>query len=540
MLPPMPAESRPVSAPHGRGFLDYQKDPLADSWDAIVIGSGIGGLASAALLARHGKKRVLVLERHYVPGGFTHTFRRGAYEWDVGVHYVGEVENSKSVIRRAFDKITDGRLQWAPMPEVYDRIRIADREYEFPRGVNRLRARLKEYFPSEARAIDRYLALMTRTHKIKNLFMAEKGVPAPVAWLFGGMMRSPFLRAARRTTAEVLGEITQNRELIGLLTAQWGNFGLPPGQSSFGVHSIIAGHYLEGGFYPVGGSARIASLIAPVIEHHGGRIVVRAEAAEILLENNQAAGVRMANGRVFRSPLVVSDIGAHKTFLRMLPQANPTVAGIESQLRAIPPTMGHLCLYVGLKQSAASLGLTGTNLWVYPNCEHDANVARVASDPRAPFSVLYISFPSAKDPEFHQRHPDLATVEVLTLVPYGWFSQWQDTAWKRRGETYDGFKAELASRLQAELERNVPALAGKIDHAELSTPLSTRHFAGCEHGEAYGLSASPQRFQLRCLSPRTPLRGVFLTGQDISCTGVAGALMGGVLAASAMLNRPLV
>lgn len=87
----------------------------ADRYDAIVIGSGMGGLTSAALLAKHGSMRVLVLERHYTAGGYTHVFRHGDYEWDVGVHYVGEVGDERSDVRLLFDEITDGRLTWAPM-----------------------------------------------------------------------------------------------------------------------------------------------------------------------------------------------------------------------------------------------------------------------------------------------------------------------------------------------------------------------------------------------------------------------------------------
>src|SRR6202046_1223635 len=100
----------------------YKQRPIAETWDAIVIGSGIGGLATAALLARHAGQRVLVLERHYTAGGFTHAFRRPGYEWDAGVHYVGRVNDPTSSVHAAFDHITEGRLAWNPMPDVYDRI----------------------------------------------------------------------------------------------------------------------------------------------------------------------------------------------------------------------------------------------------------------------------------------------------------------------------------------------------------------------------------------------------------------------------------
>ena len=101
----------------------YKRHPVTDHYDAIVIGSGIGGLACAAMLAKHGDKKVLVLERHYTPGGYTHVFHRPGYEWDVGVHYVGDVSPG-SPTRRVFDDISDGRIEWADMGDVYDRVMI--------------------------------------------------------------------------------------------------------------------------------------------------------------------------------------------------------------------------------------------------------------------------------------------------------------------------------------------------------------------------------------------------------------------------------
>ena len=102
-------------------FTKYSSELSKESYDAIIIGSGIGGLSTAAILSKFGKK-VLVLERHYVPGGFSHTFKRkNGFEWDVGVHYVGRVESEKSLLRKSFDYVTNGSLQWANMCDVYDK-----------------------------------------------------------------------------------------------------------------------------------------------------------------------------------------------------------------------------------------------------------------------------------------------------------------------------------------------------------------------------------------------------------------------------------
>ncbi len=521
--------------------VSYKQVSLEDHWDAIVIGSGMGGLTTAALLAKHAGKRVLVLERHYTAGGFTHAFHRPGYEWDVGVHYVGQVEDPTSPVRAAFDHITEGRLAWNPMPDVYDEIRIADRVYEFRKGLEQFRDGLLASFPSEGPAIDRYLAAVHSAVKASNLYFTEKAVPRMVARLAGSLMRAPFLRWSNRTTADVLGEITTNRELIGVLTAQWGDYGLPPAQSSFAAHATVVQHYLNGASYPVGGASRIAESIAPIIERTGGRIVVSAEVETILMDKSgRAAGVKMADGREFRAGVVVSDAGALNTFGRLLPQDVSGCAAIQDDIHAVGSSMSYVSLYAGLNKSAAGLGFTGTNIWAYPTPDHDSNVASYYADPTAPFPVLFISFPSAKDPEFTVRHPDHSTIEAITMAPYRWFARWENTRWKRRGVDYDGLKGSFTERLLDGLKHHVPAARGHIEHAEISTPLSTRHFSNYQAGEAYGLSATPSRFRLHSLSAQTPVPNLFLTGQDVAMLGVTGAMFGGVVAASAILKRNLV
>jgi len=426
------------------------------------------------------------------------------------------------------------------MPDVYDEIRIADRVYQFRSGMEQFRDGLVKSFPGEAAAIEGYLAAVQSCGKASNLYWAEKAIPRVAARLAGGWMRAPFLRWANQTTAEVLARFTSNPELIGVLTAQWGDYGLPPAQSSFAVHAMIVEHYMNGASFPVGGASQIAASIAPLIERAGGKIVVSAEVERILLDNaGRASGVRMADGREFRAPVIVSDAGAHNTFGRLLDPLMPPCSSILTEIRAIGHSMSYLNLYVGLNKTAPDLGFDGTNIWAYPTADHEANLARYYADPNEPFAGLYISFPSAKDPDFTRRHPGHSTVEVIAVAPCRWFSEWEDTRWKHRGASYEELKQRFTARLLEELERHVPAVRGNIEHAELSTPLTTRHFSNYQQGEAYGLPATPARFRLRSLGAQTPVRNLFLTGQDVTCLGVTGALFGGAIAASAILRRNL-
>ena len=130
-------------------------------------------------------------------------------------------------------------------------------------------------------------------------------------------------------------------------------------------------------------------------------------------------------------------------------------------------------------------------------------------------------------------------IEVVVPAPFSWFEKWTNSRWKHRGADYGQWKAVLTERLKSELEKSVPQVRGKIDHCELSTPLSTVSFTNHPKGSIYGLAHVPERFRLHCLGPRTPIRNLYLTGADVAVAGVTGAMMGGVLSASAILKRNL-
>ena len=503
----------------GRSFKQH---PPKGDFDAIVIGSGLGGLVTAAALARQGQKRVLVLERHYRVGGYTHVFTRPGYEWDVGVHYVGAV-GEDGPLRPLFDKLTDGKLRWAPLPDVYDVIELGERRYELVTGGRRFVERLVESFPAEREALEKYVRLVTATARRAQLtFMSRLG---------------PARAKSRReqTTREVLLTLTQNEELISVLTGQYGDYGLPPRRSSFSMHAAVVEHYLEGAWYPLGGSSEFARTLAPVIEASGGHLATNAEVAQVTIDHGAAVGVKLVTGEELRAPLIISDAGLPNTLGRLVPEAHRPPELVEA-LRSVEPSGAYLCLYLGFKSTDAELGLTGSNLWLYPDGAHDENVERFSADPDAPFPMLYFSFPSAKDPDFQRRHPGRATLEVITMASWEWFSQWQGSAWQKRGAQYEQLKERFKARLLEATYRRFPQLRGKVDHSELSTPLSTAHFAGHQRGEIYGLDSSPARFEL-ALRPKTSLPGLYLTGADLVSPGVGGAAFGGALCAASILGQ---
>jgi all-trans-retinol 13,14-reductase len=521
---------------HKQSTHFFRPERARGRFDAIVIGSGIGGLGVAALLARAGR-RVLVLDRHYTMGGFTHTFRRKNFEWDVGVHYVGEFHREGTLPNLLMRDITRGELQWAPMPRTYDRIVFPDRSYDLVQGRERFVDELATAFPADRDALVSYVAEADRVYASAMPFFQHKALPEFLQPVTRPFMCKKFSGYAGQTTAKALSRFTRDERLIGVLTGQWGTYGLPPQASSYAMHAIVASHYFDGAAYPIGGSESIAASILPTIEEAGGKVLLKAEVAEILVRSGRAIGVRLADGYELTSPVIVSDTGVENTFGRLLPRVESERSKIPAKLQSVQRSTGHVCLYVGLSNSAETLGLSATNLWIYQGYDHDELVKKHSKSAEGLLPVAYVSFPSAKDPDWNRRRGDRATLEVISLVPFDWFEPWKDTPWRKRGTEYDDLKSRLTDQMLHILYEHLPQLRGKVELAELSTPLSTRHFGNWRHGEIYGLACTPERFAIRWLKPRTPIKGLYLTGQDIVSHGLVGGLYASLVSASAILGR---
>lgn len=511
----------------------WSRESPPGPYDVIVIGSGMGGMTCAALLAKTGK-RVLVLEQHYVPGGFTHTFSRKGYTWDVGVHAVGEV-TTKSLPGRLLHALTDGALTWASLGAAYDQFHFPGGFHiDFPDSPQQFKANLVAAFPREEAGIERYLQLTKSVSRDMQGFLLGRMLPRSTDFFTGAVLARGVKPYLERTTADVVGELTADEKLRSLLTAQWGYYGSPPKRSAFAMHALVVKHFLWGGYYPVGGSAQLATTLLGTVAKTGGWTRIVADVEQLVFEHGRAVGVRLKTGEELRAGTVVSAIGTVPTVERLLPAAVRHDAWADS-VASLNPAPAHVCLYVAFKGDIREAGATSANQWFYETWSHEEEAWPVEPGKApAPCPVLYVSFPSLKDPEL-ARSPDAKhTAEVVTFVTYDDFAKWKSLRWHRRGEDYEAFKRAIEKTMLEQLLARLPKLRPLVDFVELSTPLSTEHFVRPARGSIYGLEPTPRRFANRWLRPRSPIPGLYFAGADMTSVGVIGAMMGGVLGAAAV------
>ncbi len=512
----------------------YSKLRIPNDLDVIVIGSGIGGLSTAAFLSKVGK-RVLVLEQHYIAGGCTHSFTERGIEHETGIHYIGNIDKRKKIL----DMITEENIEWCKMGldnnNIYDEIVIGDKKYYFRTGVNNFKRDMIEYFPNEAEAINKYIKLVQKVSQ-KDLFFNLKIIQSDwLSKLMSLFISSEYFKYVNNSAYNVIRELTDNEELIAVLCGQFGDYGPPPKKASFFVHASIANHYFEGGYFPKGGTGVIAEKIIPTIEKAGGRVLVSKAVKKIIIEDNEAIGVEMENGDRILAKTIVSAVGLRNTFKKLVSQEYPKYNNL---LNKIPESTSFMYMFVNLDGEPETMDLKSSNIWVWPERDYDKMIDTFMDNPYKNPMPFFIACSCAKDSTWKERFPGKSNAIVLTIGSKDWFSQWENQKCMKRGGGYESLKEAFAERMLEEgLYKHYPKTRGNVTHYDIGTPLTNQHYLGAYSGEAYGLDSTPYRYsKALSLKPKTSIKNLYLTGQDICTLGFTGALMGGVLTTHSILG----
>lgn len=516
----------------------YSSTLVEGPWDTIIIGSGASALTAGAMLAKAGQ-RVLLLEQHYQPGGYTHRFTRKNYEWDVGLHYMGKALQTSTWYHQMAG-ITGGAIELEPFKEYTDELYFPDCHIMVPNSYEGYIETLIDAFPHEKEGIHKYFEAIKFARKKLQLFFGLNLLPKPITRFSRRTFAYKISDLALHTTEQVMSRWIKDDKLKAVLDAQWGNIGAPRQNCSFLIHAAMLGNFLEdGAAYPIGGSAVFAQELGRVIYDNGGAIRVKARVAGLLIKNNTACGVTLDTGETIQSKRVISSIGLHNTYLNLLKDQDSCAPAI-SELQQMQKAYEYINLFIGFKESPADFGLGKGNTWIHPNWDSVTdepywNVGDLDQNPDP--RVMFFSSSSLRDPDLPNRKHNGYNGQIISAVNYGAFDQWKDSRWKHREDGYYDKKAQISDRLMTLLDEKNPGIKDNVDYMELGTTLSYEHFCASHKGIPYGLSSRTERYKSLLTRPTTPVKNLYVCGQDLVMPGVPAAVGSANLCCSIILRK---
>ncbi len=493
----------------------------------VVIGTGAGGLAAAAYLARDGFD-VLALEQAEHLGGYLNPFRRDGFLFDPGVHYVGECSPGRIMHEVLTGLDIDPTALFCELePDGFDVYQFPDFEVRACRGLDEYRARLSALFPHERDGLVRLFDVVRRVDELVSMTSMKLG------WsTLKGLAQLPFvMRWASRTFDELLLAHIADPRLRAVLAAAGGDYGLPPGRASAIVGLQLLAHYAHGAFFPRGGSGALRDALVGAAERHGARFRTRARVARILTDDGRASSVILDTGELIAADVVVSDVNPVRTLGQMLdPEIVPRA--MRKKLANIEHSLGVCGLFLGMRRDLRAHGLGRFNVWSHSGWNIDAEYAPVFEGRLPDDPMLFLSPNSLKDDSGAMAPAGSSTLEIVTMAPYSMFKRWSGKPCGERGPEYQAEKTRIADWMLSTLERRWPGLVGDVVVQEVSTPLTDEHYTLAVEGGIYGPAMTPAQTGLRRFRPVTFVPNLVLAGAGVFGDGVAPCLYSGRVAAA--------
>lgn len=491
-------------------------------------------MATAVPLAQAGQK-VIVLEQHYVPGGWTHSFTLEGYKFSPGVHYIGGLGPGGSM-RRIYEGLgVSADLAFCELnPDGFDHVFIGDERFDIPKGRDRFAQRLKSRFPQEAKGIDGYLNTAQAIMEELSLLSRVRGL--------GDALRLPYrarhvLRWGTRSGADLINHFVSDPVLRAIFAAQSGDHGLPPSMVSAPVHAGITHHYFDGGYYPLGGAFAIPRAFARALKRAGGELRLATSVKRILLAGQHASGVQLEDGTEISARHVVSNADPSVTFGKLIGRELVSPK-LRRKLDKVSYSTSALSLFTAVNMDLRAAGLDSGNYWFYGHEDLERIYQGGLSD-----TVLHTNRPDAifltvttlKDPS--KMHSGHHTIEAFTFVSYEPFRRWADQPPGDRDWEYQQLKDRLTGGMLATIDARIPGFSEHIVFQELGTPLSNEYYLNATRGNLYGIDKG--RFQVGpwAFSNKTEIAGLWLSGASTTAGhGVAGATVSGLTTAKQILG----
>jgi len=478
----------------------------ANEYDAVIIGSGLGGLSCAAAFARQGFKP-LVLEKHDRPGGYATTFKRpGGFEFDASLHSTtaGEREGVHNLIP-GFPEIKD--VEFVPHPELYRAI-YPDYDLRVPqKDLSGYIKMLVGYFPEEKEGIEGLFDDMRGVAEDINKLSSARGevdysrFPVDFPHLF---------KCYSKTWGQMMDERIKDPKLKAIVSGLWGYFGLPPSKlASFYYAMPTIGYLHQGGYYPRGKSQKMSDAFVKFIEKRGGKVMLNSKVEEILTKDLAAYGVKTADGAEYSGKVIISNANAYDTFHTMMKQ-DDHLKEYLGRMAQFSVSLSSFQVFLGLKKDlVGEIGIKDTEIFCTSGYDPEAEYkAALNAEVGGGFGLtLYDNLYKGYSPEGKN------TVNIIALQGYDHWKKYEADYLKGDKKAYRKEKERMADVLIDQVEGTLmPGLRDAIEVKEIGTPLTNLRYTGNYRGAIYGFDQTLDNSGPSRLGHETPVKNLYLAG----------------------------
>lgn len=497
---------------------------MKKEYDILVIGSGLGGLVSALILAKQGLK-VCVLEKNNQYGGNLQTFSREKLIFDTGVHYLGGLSKGQNLHQFfSYLEIMDDLELQQMNEDGYDKISFGDENIEYPhaQGYENFIEQLTAYFPNEKQNLESYC------EEIQYVC-----AQFPRYQVVGKDSYNEEI--LHLNTKRFIESVTQDKKLQAVLLGSNFLYGGDSENIPFYVHALTVNSYIQSAYKCVKGGSQITKLLIKKLRQYGAEVHKHSEVSGFVFnEAGVLSSVKTKSGKEYAAKKFISNIEI-RSFIKLIGEEKLRKSFLN-RVMSWEPVSSCFSVYLVLKPQ--SLPNFNYNIYHYSSEEMVWNAFRYSKG-SWPETYMLSSTPS-------KHHPDYA--ESLTAISYMDFDEvkaWEKTVntvaeEHERGLKYEQFKLEKAEKIIGALEKKIPNLRHSIKSIYTSSPLSYRDYIGSFEGNMYGYMKSSDNPLKTMVSPRTKTENLFLTGQSVNMHGILGVTIGAFNTCAEILGKEII
>lgn len=494
---------------------------IKEFYDVVIIGSGLGGLVSANILAKEGYK-VCVLEKNNQYGGNLQTFVRDRSIFDTGVHYIGGLEEGQNLYKYFhYLGIMEGLKLQKLDEDKFDIITfddVPDTAFHHAQGYENFIQTLSQQFPEEETAIRTYCDKLKETCDSFPLYNLQLG--------------SGYIEGALTLKAkDYINSLTDNKVLQAVLAGSNILYAGYEDQTPFYVHALSVNSYIQSSWRCVNGGSQISKLLIKQLRKHGGEVYNHQEVVDFGFENKQITSAITKKGTEVKGKLFISNIDP-KLIIEML-GPDRIKKSYASRIKRLESTMSVFSLYIVLKPE--SIKYFNHNYYRFSRTDRVWSIQDYTPES---WPEAYMISTSVKK----KRSEWADSITVMTYMNYDEVAEWEETfntvAQKSdRGQAYEAFKNEKTEIFLDKLEDKFPNIRDAIVSIHTSTPLSYRDYIGANRGSLYGYVKDAENPIKSFLSPKTKIKNLLFTGQCLNMHGVLGVTISAVLTCSTILGK---